>query len=285
MFHIDKTISDYITYVKSIPQLSREEEIRLYKAWRDKGDYAARAKIINASLRYVTAVALQFKRYPIPIEELISEGNLGLMMAIDSRYDPDSGNRFVTFAVYWIRAYLFKHVVKSQNESNSLVKFRSKDYFKFHKERVLAQNTFTTQSEVEQALAKNMDLPLKKVQQFLQATDRRDLSLSMEAYRNKEGNNLELGDSLMSNSQSQDDYVVDNELQVLYREAVEEAMASLTPREIKIVRDRFMRDPEETPSLKEMGVQLGVSRERVRQLQTKALKKLRIRLEPMRNLV
>jgi RNA polymerase sigma-32 factor len=285
MFHIDKTISDYITYVKSIPQLSREEEISLYKAWRDKGDYAARAKIINASLRYVTAVALQFKRYPIPIEELISEGNLGLMMAIDSRYDPDSGNRFVTFAVYWIRAYLFKHVVKSQNESNSLVKFRSKDYFKFHKERVRAQNTFTTQSEVEQALVKSMNLPLKKVQQFLQATDRRDLSLSMEAYRNKEGNNLELGDSLMSNSQSQDDYVVDNELQVLYREAVEEAMASLTPREIKIVRDRFMRDPEETPSLKEMGVQLGVSRERVRQLQTKALKKLRIRLEPIRNLV
>jgi len=285
MFHIDKTISDYITYVKSIPQLSREEEIRLYKAWKSKGDYAARAKIINASLRYVTAVALQFKRYPIPIEELISEGNLGLMMAIDSRYDPDSGNRFVTFAVYWIRAYLFNHVVKSQNESNSLVKFQSKDYFKFHKERVRAQNTFTTQSEVEQALAKNMNLPLKKVQQFLQATDRRDLSLSMESYRDKEGNNLELGDGLMSNSQSQDDYVVDNELQVLYREAVEEAMASLTPREIKIVRDRFMRDPEETPSLKEMGVQLGVSRERVRQLQTKALKKLRIRLEPIRNLV
>jgi RNA polymerase sigma-32 factor len=285
MFHIDKTISDYITYVKSIPQLSREEEIRLYKAWRDKGDYAARAKIINASLRYVTAVAFQFKRYPIPIEDLISEGNLGLMMAIDSQYDPDSGNRFVTFAVYWIRAYLFKHVVKSQNESNSLVKFRSKDYFKFHKEKVRAQNTFTTQSEVEQALAKNMNLPLKKVQQFLQATDRRDLSLSMEAYRNKEGNNLELGDSLMSNSQSQDDYVVDNELQVLYRESVKEAMASLTPREIKIIRDRFMRDPEETPSLKEMGVQLGVSRERVRQLQTKALKKLRIRLEPIRNLV
>lgn len=228
MFHIDKTISDYITYVKSIPVLSREEEIRLYKAWRDKEDYAAREKIINASLRYVTAVALQFRRYPIPLEELISEGNLGLMMAIDSRYDPDSGNRFVTFAVYWIRAYLFKHVVKYQNETNSLVKFRSKDFFKFHKEKVRAQNTYTTLSEVEQALVKSMDLPLKKVQQFMQATDKRDLSLSMDSHRSKDGSHLEIGDSLPSDLQRQDDYVVDHELQALYQEAVKEAMSSLT---------------------------------------------------------
>jgi RNA polymerase sigma-32 factor len=285
MFHIDKTISDYITYVKSIPVLSREEEIRLYKAWRDKGDYAARAKIINASLRYVTAVALQFKRYPIPIEELISEGNLGLLMAIDSRYDPDSGNRFVTFAVYWIRAYLFKHVVKYQNETNSLVKFRSKDFFKFHKEKVRAQNTYTTPSEVEQALVKSMNLPLKKVQQFMQATDKRDLSLSMDSHRSKDGSHLEIGDSLSSDLQRQDDYVVDHELQALYQESVKEAMSSLTPREIRIVTDRLMKDPEEVVSLKELGTQLGVSRERVRQLQTKVVKKLKVRLEPIRNLV
>lgn len=285
MFHIDKTISDYITYVKSIPVLSREEEIRLYKAWRDKEDYAARTKIINASLRYVTAVALQFRRYPIPLEELISEGNLGLMMAIDSRYDPDSGNRFVTFAVYWIRAYLFKQVVKYQNETNSLVKFRSKDFFKFHKEKVRAQNTYTTPSEVEQALVKSMDLPLKKVQQFMQATDKRDLSLSMDSPRSKDDSHLEIGDSLPSDLQRQDDYVVDHELQALYQEAVKEAMSSLTPREIRIVTDRLMKDPEEVVSLKELGTQLGVSRERVRQLQTKVVKKLKLRLEPIRDLV
>ena len=124
MSYIDKTISDYITYVKSLPTLTREDEVRLYKAWRDEGNCAAREKIINASLRYVTAEALQFRRYPIPFEDLISEGNLGLMMAIDNRYDPDSGNRFVTFAVYWIRAYILKYIVKFQNETSSGIKFR-----------------------------------------------------------------------------------------------------------------------------------------------------------------
>lgn len=285
MAYIDKTISDYINYVKSIPVLSREEEVRLYKAWRDKGDYAAQKKIVNASLRYAAAVAMQFRRYPIPIEDLISEANLGLLMAVNSHYDPDSGNRFVTFAVYWIRAYLFKHVVKSQNESSSLVKFKSKEYFKFHRERVRAQNKYETRSEVEEALSKSLGLPLTRVQQFMQATEKRDLSLSMESYKDsKGGTSEEIGDSLHSTLQSQDDFVVNNEIQALYRDAVKEALASLSVRETKIVRDRLMRDPEEALSLKELGVHFGVSRERVRQLEVKLVKKLKSRLESVHNL-
>ncbi len=285
MPNIDKTISDYITYVRSLPTLTREEEVHLYKAWRDRGDYRAREKILNASLRYVTSVALKFRRYPIPLEDLISEGNLGLIRAVDNHYDPDSGNRFVTFAVYWIRAYILNYVVKFQNTSASGVKFRSKEYFKFHRERIRAQNSYSTRSEVEQSLSKSLGIPVELVQKYMQATDKKDLSLSMDAFKDTGGHNLEIGDTLISNSQRQDDYVVDSEVQRLYKEAVKKALVGLTPRELKIVRERLMRDPEEAKTLKEIGEEFGVCRERVRQLEVKAMNKLKAKLEPMRGLV
>jgi RNA polymerase sigma-32 factor len=285
MFPIDNSIAAYITRVRSLPILSREEEVRLCKAWRDNQDYSARDQILQANLRHASAVALQFRRYPIPLEDLLSEANLGLMKAIDSHYDPDSGNRFITFAVYWIRAYVFRYIIKCQNESNTVADFRSRDYFKFQKEKVKAYNRYRSREEVEQALVESMGMPLDKVQKLMMATEGRDLSLAVDIHGDRGGDPVELVETLVSDSQSQDEYLDDTNRQNRYRAAVQKALKDLSPRELIIVKDRLMQDPESAKTLKEIGEKFGVSRERTRQLEVKAVKKLRLRLESLRGSV
>ena len=283
MFPIDKNISDYITHVKSLPTHSREEEVRLYKAWRDNQDYSAREQIIRANLRHASSVALQFRRYPIPLEDLLSEANLGLLRAIDSDFDPDSGNRFVTFAVYWIRAYVFKYIVKCQNDSSTAVDFRSKDYFKFQREKVKAYNRYRSREEVEQALVKNLGLPLEKIQKYMIATEGRDLSLAVDVYGGHGGDPVELVETLVSDLPSQDENIDATNRQKLYKAAVQKALKNLSPRELIIVKDRLMQDPESAKTLKEIGDEFGISRERIRQLEARAVQKLRLRLESLRS--
>src|SRR6185503_5902156 len=133
-FHGDSTLTAYIQRVRQIPRLDREEEHVLALAAR-AGDRAASDRLIEANLRFVIAVALQYRRYGIPIWELIAEGSLGLMLAV-GKFDPERGTRFVTYAGYWIRAYVLDLVVRSTSMvgagSGAL---RSKLFFRLRRER------------------------------------------------------------------------------------------------------------------------------------------------------
>src|SRR5262245_58175941 len=105
-------VSRYIAYVRQIPELSREQEADLARAWRDRSDQNAAARLALANLRHVVSIAVSYRRYGIPLADLIAEGNFGIVHAI-RKYDPDRGNRFVTYAAYWIRAYILNHVIHS----------------------------------------------------------------------------------------------------------------------------------------------------------------------------
>ena len=127
-------VSRYITHVRQIPELSREEEAELARAFRDSADQRAAARLALANLRHVVSIAVSYRRYGIPLSELIAEGNFGIVHAI-RKYDPERGNRFVTYAAYWIRAYILNHVIHSW----SLVgvgsgPLRSKMFFRLRRE-------------------------------------------------------------------------------------------------------------------------------------------------------
>src|SRR5262249_38405650 len=128
-------VSRYISHVRQLPELSREEEAELARSFRDNGDQRAAAKLALANLRHVVSIAVSYRRYGIPLSDLIAEGNFGIVHAI-RKYDPDRGNRFVTYAAYWIRAYILNHVIHSW----SLVgvgsgPLRSKMFFRLRRER------------------------------------------------------------------------------------------------------------------------------------------------------
>ena len=272
---IESDVTRYIARVNEYPQLPREEEVRLMTAWREHADESARSRIVESHLRYVVAIALKYRRYGIPLSELIAEGNFGVVHAL-AKFEPGRGTRFVTYAAYWIRAYVLNHVIRSWSlvgvGSGAL---RSKMFFKLRRERVKITNLVGEGDQADELLAKAMDLPKAKVVSMVRRLESHDVSLDSKLY---EDSGTTLADTLLAADASQEDSLGANEFDARLRDAVKTAMSSLDKRELYIVEKRLMADAEEELSLAEIGRRLGVSRERARQLEARAKRKLKSRI-------
>lgn len=271
-------ISRYIAQVRQIPELSREEEVELARRWRDAGDQRSAARLAVANLRHVVSIAISYRRYGIPLADLIAEGNFGIVHAI-RKYDPERGNRFVTYAAYWIRAYILNHVIHSW----SLVgvgsgPLRSKMFFRLRRERARIAGLVGEGEEGDKLLAERFNAPAAKVLEMARRLEARDVSLDMKVF---EDGARSLVDTLVADEQDQEERLARAEEGTMLRERLFEAVHELDPRERYIVEVRMMADPEEELSLAEIGRRLGVSRERARQLEARAKRKLRERLEPI----
>jgi RNA polymerase sigma-32 factor len=220
----------------------------------------------------VVAIALKYRRYGIPLAELIAEGNFGVVHAL-AKFEPARGTRFVTYAAYWIRAYVLNHVIRSWSlvgvGSGAL---RSKMFFKLRRERVRITNLVGDGDHADELLAKAMDLPKAKVLSMVRRLESHDVSLDSKLY---DDSGATLADTLLTTESSQEDSLGDNELDDQLREAVKSAIGVLDKRERYIVEKRLMADREDELSLAEIGRRLGVSRERARQLEARAKRKLK----------
>lgn len=278
MADFDNSLSRYISLVHGYSQLTREAERELVDRWREQADEAARSKLVNAHLRYVVAIALKYRRYGVPVDELISEGNFGVVHAL-SKFEPDRGTRFVTYAAYWIRAYILNHIIRSWSlvgvGSGAL---RSKMFFKLRRERVKILNQVGEGAEADALLAKAMNLPEAKVTGMVRRLESRDVSLDSKVF---DDSGTTLADMLVSPERSQEENVAANEIGDQLRDAVRRAVSQLDKRERYIVERRLMADGEEELSLAEIGRRLGVSRERARQLEARAKRKLKSRIEEL----
>lgn len=274
----DPSITRYIAQVQAYPQLTREEELELSTAWAERQDEAAADKLVRAHLRYVVAIALKYRRYGVPLSELIAEGNFGIIHAL-KKFQPERGNRFVTYAAYWIRAYVLNYVIRSWSlvgaGSGAL---RSKMFFKLRREKVRVQNLVGDGDEADELLAQRLGLPKEQVQSMLRRLESRDLSLDAKVF---DDSATTVVDTLVAPGQDQEQSLDVSGTRTRLRGAVREAVKELDERERFIVEKRLMADPEEELSLAELGRRLGVSRERARQLEARAKKKLRGRLEPV----
>ncbi len=264
----DNTLTEYIQRVRQIPRLSREEEHDLAIAVR-AGDRHASDRLIEANLRFVVAVALQYRRYGIPIWELIAEGSLGLMLAV-GKFDPERGTRFVTYAGYWIRAYVLDLVVRSTSMvgagSGAL---RSKLFFRLRRERAQIASVEQDPERRLQLLADRFGVAPEKARTMLQQIDQRDVSLDVQIGPDS---TVTMLDMLREDAVQERDLIEHERLAGL-RRSMRGALETLDFRERYIVEQRILVDDE--LSLAELGRRLGVSRERARQLEARAKRKLR----------
>jgi RNA polymerase sigma-32 factor len=271
-------IGTYLSRVRAFPVLSREDELDLVTRWLGLHDESAKDRLLAAHLRYVVAIALRYRRYGVPVEELVSEGNFGLVHAL-GKFEPGRGTRFVTYAAYWIRAYVLNHVIRSWSlvgvGSGAL---RSKMFFRLRRERVKIANLVGDGHEADAMLAQAMGLPEATVQAMVRRLDARDVSLDTKPF---EDSSTSLGDLLAAPDRSQEETLAATERDDQVRVAVRSAMADLDERERYIAEKRLMADHDDELSLAEIGRRLGVSRERARQLEVRTKRKLRRRIEEL----
>jgi RNA polymerase sigma-32 factor len=271
-------IGTYLARVRSFPVLSREDEQDLVKRWLTLHEERARDRLLAAHLRYVVAIALRYRRYGVPVEELVSEGNFGLVHAL-GKFEPGRGTRFVTYAAYWIRAYVLNHVIRSWSlvgvGSGAL---RSKMFFRLRRERVKIANLVGDGAQADTMLAQAMGLPEATVQAMVRRLDARDVSLDTKPF---DDSSTSLGDLLAAPDRSQEEALAATERDDQVRVAVQSAMADLDERERYIAEKRLMADRDDELSLAEIGRRLGVSRERARQLEVRTKRKLRRRIEEL----
>jgi RNA polymerase sigma-32 factor len=276
---LDPELSRYITSAHSHPKLSREDEMALLTRWYEGGDPEAREALVRTQLRYVVAIALKYRRYGVALADLIAEGNFGIVHAL-RKFEPARGNRFVTYAAYWIRAYILNYIIKSWSMvgvgSGAL---RSKMFFKLRRERVRITNLLGEGEAANDALSKKLDIPREKLDGMLRRLEARDVSLDAPLF---DDSGATLVDSLPSYGKSQEDELIETSRGIHVQNLVADAVKVLDQRERYIVENRMMADRETEMSLAEIGRHLGVSRERARQLEARAKKKLEARITKLR---
>jgi RNA polymerase sigma-32 factor len=275
---IDPALSRYVTMAQQVPQLTREEETELAERWLATSDRRAADKLVRAHLRYVVAIALKYRRYGLPLSDLIAEGNFGVVHAL-GKFEPQRGNRFVTYAAYWIRAYILGYIIRSWSlvgvGSGAL---RSKMFFKLRRERVRITNLVGEGDHANDLLADKFAMSSEQIVKLTRRLDYRDLSLDS---RPPGGPPNSLLDTMVSPGSDQQQEYENSETEEYRRDAVRSAVKELDARERYIVENRLMADGEDELSLAEIGRRLGVSRERARQIEARAKRKLRSRIAEM----
>ncbi len=262
------SLDRYIQQDRVISKLSREEEHKLALRARE-GDQDAADRLVEANLRYVIAIGLQYRRYGVTLGDLIAEGSVGLVTAV-RKFDPHRGTRFVTYAGYWIRAFVLEAVVRSSTMIGAgSGPFRSKLFFRLRRERARLSNLIADPEELIATLAAEFDTSPEKMTELLRRLDQREISLDAPAYHDSDSTLVEM---LPGATEPQDVAVARQRRQSGIEMRLEGALSVLDDRERLIVEKRILSD--DSASLASLGRELGVSRERARQLEARAKKKL-----------
>ena len=264
-------LSGYLDAIKKFPMLEPDEEYMLAKRFNEHGDTEAAHKLVTSHLRLVAKIAMGYRYYGLPVSDLISEGNLGLMRAV-KKFDPERGFRLATYAMWWIKAAINEFVLNSW----SLVKVgtvaaQKKLFFNLRKLKAklgVYEDGDIPMEEAEQ-IAKRLSVSTQEVQDMNRRLSRGDASLNQMV---TEDGDQQRQDLLIDTSPNQETVLGDREERTVGLSLMREALKTLTPRERAVIEQR--RLSEEPKTLEEIGVEFGISRERVRQIENKAFDKL-----------
>jgi RNA polymerase sigma-32 factor len=268
----------YLAEISRIPILSAAEERDLARRFRQQGDLRAGHELITSNLRFVVKVAFEYRSYGLRMGDLIQEGNLGLMRAVQ-KFDPEREIRLISYAVWWIRAYIHGHILRSW----SLVKLgttqaQRKLFFSLARtrrslERDGGPDGAAAPEEQSIGIARLLGVKPLEVQEMTQRLNGRDLSL--DAPLGEAGGSSHLA-SMAGSEPGQEEALAEHQDQVARSAEVRRALDRLDPRERFILERRVMADAPLT--LKQVGRHFGFSRERARQLELRAREKMRVEL-------
>lgn len=267
----DSNLSRYLQDIRKFPLLEPEEEYMLAKRWKEHEDQEAAAKMVNSHLRLVAKIAMGYRGYGLPLGEIISEGNVGLMQAV-KRFEPEKGFRLATYAMWWIRASIQEYILRSW----SLVKIgttaaQKKLFFNLRrmKGEIKALEEGDLNKENLEKIATTLDVSEEEVINMNRRMSGPDSSLNAPLRADSEG---EWQDWLVDDSDNQETILADQEEMNERRKMLLEAMEILTDRERKILAARRLQEDPQT--LEELSQEFGISRERVRQIEVRAFEKL-----------
>jgi RNA polymerase sigma-32 factor len=264
----------YLRQINQIPLLKPEEEFKLAVQYRTFNDRESAHKLITSNLRFVVKVASGYKTYGIKLLDLVQEGNIGLMMAV-KKFDPYKGYRFISYAVWWIKAYIKSFIVQSW----SLVKIgttqaQKKLFYKIGKMSQAMEADGEREAKYGR-LASDLDVTKADIVEMEQRMAARDLSLDSPLSDDHESTHLDL---LQESSLNQEESLALEQERKIREREVQSAMKHLNQKEEYVIKNRIMSDSSLT--LREIGNHLKLSRERVRQIESKALNKLRRVMKP-----
>jgi RNA polymerase sigma-32 factor len=264
-------LTRYLQEIRKFPMLAPEEELALSKRWRDTEDMDAAHKLVTSHLRLVAKIAMGYRGYGLPVGELISEGNVGMMQAV-KRFDPDRGFRLATYAMWWIRAAIQEYILHSW----SLVKMgttaaQKKLFFNLRRLKGQMQAIDDGDLKPEQVarIAHVLDVPEQDVVSMNRRLSAPDHSLNAPVRADSEG---EWQDWLVDESDSQETEIAEREEMSGRKTLLTGALKSLNDRERHILIERRLKDNPTT--LEDLSQQYGISRERVRQIEVRAFEKL-----------
>lgn len=273
----DDGLQVFVNEVNKIPRLDAEEEKRLARRWRDHRDTEAAHRMICSQLGYVVAMAVKYRRYHIPVNDLVAEGNVGLLRALD-KFDPERDIRFVTYAAFWVRSQIVSCVLKNWSVANSGAgALKSKTFFKLRREGARARALLGDGPEFFAEVANRTGIALGKVKQMLAYLDANDVSLDEPIWDGPDQTTRL--DLVTARGDAGDEILEEKQTQSLSRDLIGSGLKSLDRREAFIIQHRYLVADDEELSLAELGRRLDISRERARQLQERAMQKLRKHLD------
>ncbi|PYD76482.1 RNA polymerase sigma factor RpoH [Novacetimonas pomaceti] len=267
----ENNLSKYLRDIRKFPMLSPEEELKLSRRWKEKGDTEAAHKLVTSHLRLVAKIAMGYRGYGLPVGELISEGNIGMMQAV-RRFDPERGFRLATYAMWWIRAAIQEYILHSW----SLVKIgttaaQKKLFFNLRrlKGQMQAIDDGDLQPEQVDKIAKSLGVPEQDVVNMNRRLSAPDHSLNAPLRSDSEG---EWQDWLVDDHDNQEQTLAEHEEYSGRQALLVNAMKSLNERERHILTERRLKDDPAT--LEDLSHVYNISRERVRQIEVRAFEKV-----------
>jgi RNA polymerase sigma-32 factor len=264
-------LARYLEQIRRFPLLEQQEEYMLAKRWREHGDRAAAHKLVTSHLRLVAKIAMGYRGYGLPISEVISEGNVGLMQAV-KRFEPDKGFRLATYAMWWVKAAIQEYILRSW----SLVKMgttanQKKLFFNLRKakSKISALEDGDMHPDQVKTIAKRLGVPEQEV---VDMNRRLSGDASLNAPIRADGDSGEWQDWLVDESSSQEAQLAESEEYDNRHKALTDALTVLNDRERRIFEARRLAD--NPLSLEELAEEFQVSRERVRQIEVRAFEKV-----------
>ncbi len=267
-------VTELINRFESFPVLNKDEEYDLAMRLKDFNDVDAAHRLVTSNLRNVVRIAMDYAGYGLPLEDIVQEGTIGLMVAV-RKFDPHKGYRLMTYAVWWIKAMIHDYILKFYSQVKlGTTKLQKRLFYGLNKLAAEEDVVDGNLNERTQAISARLDADPQQVEEIITRLTYRDQSLDTPLAEDSDASFMDL---LADGRSNPEDKVMESERSAYVNDRITQALSKLSDREQDIARQRLMADDPQT--LEDLGRQYNISKERIRQIENNVKSKLRKALE------